>query len=109
MRDFKLFRGFKKELGYEMMINVRWVPETLMGHESWSFERSSVMREWLSDFYYNGCREEDMIMYVPQIDRTCRVVEWNIRSDELDWFRVTVWIMRSRGEYLEIDLTYAIN
>lgn len=109
MRDFKLLKGYSKKLTHEMVTGVSWVPVELMGHESWSLERSIVIREWITDFYNGGCREEMIQNYFPEIDRTCIIMDWEVYLGPMGSnITATVRVCRTMGEYLEVTVTYVI-
>ncbi len=111
MKDFKFFKDSKKMFRFEALTQINYYPECLIMYETWTREKSDLIKEWISDFYFSGTSGDYLsLKYFPEFDRTCQITEYGlITSDFEHKFTVTVIVYRSQHEYSKVYLEYPIN
>ena len=109
IKPFK-FLSTKKIFKFEITGRITWVPLSFMGTESFDTQKSDLIKEWLSEFFYgyhpNGFNKEK---YFPEFDRTCEIIQSGL--DTVGHQRVFTAIIRIYGmvdQYMEINLMYPI-
>ena len=83
----------------------------LMNYERWTNDRSVLIKEWLSDYFYNEHPNGfDIVKYFPQFDRFVRIIQTGL--DTYNHQRVVTARIRIYrevyDEYMEIELMYPI-
>ena len=87
--------------------HIQWVPAQLMNSESWTTDKSNLIKGWLEN-HFDGS-DTDRIKYFPEFDRTCQIIQTGLDSyRNQPVFTAKVWIMRHPNEYMEVDLKYPI-
>jgi hypothetical protein len=109
MKPFKFLSNKKPLFSYEITNRIQFVPESLRTRESWSTNRSELVKNWISDFYF-GIHPDgfETTKYFPEIDRVLELVSAELNM-ETNLLNVTVQIKISNEEYLELDLSYITN
>jgi len=110
MNQFKFLSKNKKSFTFEITGRMYWTPAGLMNYERWSNDRSVLIKEWLSDFFYgihpDGFNKEK---YFPEFDRTCEIITSGLDTyNHQRVFTVKIRIYRFVGEYMEIELMYPL-
>ena len=110
IKDFKFLANNKKVFPFEITGRMIWVPLEFMGTELYDTQRSNLIKEWLSEFFYgihpDGFNKEK---YFPEFDRTCEII-----TSGLDYighqrvFTAIVRIYRRANQYMEVNLIYPI-
>ena len=109
MRTFKFLQTNRKIFPYEMTGKISWTPLLLMNSETWNTSKSNLVKEWLSDYFYNPNPNFNKEKYFPEFDRTCEIIQSGLdtyRHQRV--FTSTVRIYRSVNQYMELELKYPI-
>ncbi len=111
MKSFKFFKDGKKMFRFEALTQINYYPESLIMYETWTGQKSDLIREWISDFYFDNFNEQYLnLKYFPEFDRTCQITEYGLVTSEFEHkFTVTVTIYISQYEYCKVNLEYPIN
>ena len=76
MNQFKFLSKNKKAFTFEFTGRITWTPIGLMEHERWTYDRSVLIKEWLSDYWYgihpNGFNRSK---YFPEFDRHVKIIQ----------------------------------
>ena len=81
-----------------------------MEHERWTHERSVLIKEWLSDYWY-GIHPHgfDNAKYFPEFDRHVKIIQTGLDTyNHQRVFTAKIRIYKHDGEYMEINLMYPI-
>ena len=110
INDFKFLSKNKKVFTFEFTGRITWTPIRSMERERWSHEKSVLIKEWLSDYWYgvhsNGFNREK---YFPEFDRTVEIIQTGVDTHANQRvFTAKLRIYRSIDEYMEIELMYPI-
>ena len=111
MNQFKFLSKNKKVFTFEFTGGMHWVPAGLMNYERWTNDRSVLIKEWLSDYFYNEHPNGfDIVKYFPQFDRFVRIIQTGL--DTYNHQRVVTARIRIYrevyDEYMEIELMYPL-
>jgi len=110
MNQFK-FLNNKKAFTFEFTGRITWTPIGLMEHERWTHERSVLIKEWLSDYWY-GIHPHgfDNAKYFPEFDRHVKIIQTGLDTyNHQRVFTAKIRIYREvYDEYMEIELMYPI-
>jgi hypothetical protein len=109
IKPFK-FLSTKKIFQFEITGRITWVPLSFMGTESFDTQKSNLIKEWLSEFFYgyhpNGFNKEK---YFPEFDRTCEIIQSGLDTvGHQRVFTAIIRIYRMVNQYMEINLMYPI-
>lgn len=107
--EFK-FLSTKKIFQFEITGRMTWVPIAFMGSESFDTQKSNLIKEWLSEFFYgihpDGFSKEK---YFHEFDRTCEIIQTGLDTvGHQRVFTATVRIYRRINEYMEVNLMYPL-
>lgn len=110
MRKFKFLSKNTPIFQYEIASSVTWVPSLDRVTEFYTLDRSNLIRQWLSEYFYgNEMVEFNRVKYFPEIDRTCEIIQTGIDTHNLlRVFTAVVRIKRSEDCYLQLELKYPI-
>lgn len=112
MKPFKFLTNKKPLFGFEMVTQINYSPESLRSGETWSLDRSTLIKEWLSEYFFgshpNGF---DRIKYFPEMDRTCEIIQTGLDSTPFHQrlFTAIIQIKRSNLHFMEVHLYYPID
>ena len=110
MNQFKFLSKNKKVFTFEITGRMYWTPAGLMEHERWTHDRSVLIKEWLSDYFY--CTRTDVFdktKYFPEFDRIVEIIQTGLDTiNHQRVFTVKIRIYRFVGEYMEIELMYPL-
>ena len=110
MNQFK-FLNNKKAFTFEFTGRITWTPIGLMEHERWTYDRSVLIKEWLSDYWY-GIHPHgfDNAKYFPEFDRHVKIIQTGLDTyNHQRVFTAKIRIYREvYDEYMEIELMYPI-
>jgi hypothetical protein len=109
IRDFKFLTN-KKTFDFEITGRMTWVPLSFMGTETFDTQKSNLIKEWLSDYWYgvhpDGFNKEK---YFPEFDRTCEIIQSGLDTvGHQRVFTATIRIYRSLNQYMEVNLMYPL-
>jgi hypothetical protein len=110
MNQFKFLSKNKKVFTFEITGRMYWRPAVLMDSERWSHERSVLIKEWLSDYFYNNHPNGfNLVKYFTEFDRYVRIIETGLDTyNHQRVFTAKINIYRDFYEYMEIELMYPI-
>ena len=112
-KPFK-FLDYKKPIfQYEITNHLEWFPASLHSYESWSGRYSEIIKEWLSEYFFNeGFNGEfQMEKYFPEIDRTCKIIQTGLDFTPFGekLFTAIVQIKRDDACFLQVHVNYPIS
>lgn len=109
IKDFKFLSTKRPVFQFEILNNIQFYPQTLVVQEHWSLQRTALVKEWLSDFFF-GTHPDGFTKtrYFPEIDRTCRIIQTGIEYSGYreQFFTAIIQIMISPAEFVEVNLQY---
>ena len=110
MNSFKFLNNGKRVFQFELMTSFDFVPYSFTNYECWTVDKSNLIKEWLSDFYFSGMNSDfGFEKYFPEFDRTFEILEYGVVTSEGEpKFTSKVRIYRRENEYMEVDLQYPI-
>lgn len=111
MRSFKFLSIKKPIFRFEITSEIRWTPANFMNHESWSQDKSELIKRWLSDICFQEINDRwSNTKYFPEFDRTCRIIQLGLDTYSYERvFTAIVQIQKSEHEYMEVKLIYPID
>ena len=111
MNQFKFLSKNKKAFTFEFTAGMHWSPAVLMNYERWSHDRSVLIKEWLSEYFYgthpNGF---DMVKYFREFDRNVKILQTGLDTyNHQRVFTAKIRIYKDDfHEYMEIELMYPL-
>jgi len=110
IKEFKFLSKNREAFTFEFTGRISWTPIEMIQHERWSNDRSVLIKEWLSDYWY-GVHPDgfDKRKYFPEFDRIVEIMQTGLNTyNHQRVFTATIRIYSFRNEYMQIELMYPI-